>query len=115
MKEPIVVLESGTEFAGFRIRSLIAEGGMGRVYLATQLRLDRDVALKALSPERSGDSEFEERFVRESKLAASLKHPDVLSVYDAGEADGGLDLAMEYVEGGDLRRLLRESGRLRHS
>jgi serine/threonine-protein kinase len=106
------ILVEGTQLAGFRIRSLIAEGGMGAVYLATQIRLDREVALKVLSAERSGDPQFEERFVRESKLAASLDHPNVLPVYDAGEADGVVYLAMRYVDGGDLRRLLREQGRL---
>jgi len=105
-------LTSGTEVAGFRIESLLAEGGMGTVYLATQLRLDREVALKVLSAERSDDPEFEERFIRESKLAALLDHPNVLPVYDAGEADGVVYLAMRYLQGGDLRRLLREQGRV---
>src|SRR5438094_451142 len=85
---------------------------MGTVYLATQLRLEREVALKVLSAERSDDVEFQERFVRESKLAASLDHPNVLPIYDAGEVDGVIYLAMRYVEGGDLRRLLREHGRI---
>jgi serine/threonine protein kinase len=105
-------LESGTEIAGFRIKSLLAEGGMGTVYLATQLSLGREVALKVLSPERSDDPEFQDRFMRESELAASLDHPNVLPVFDAGEANGVIYLAMRYVEGGDLRRLLREQGRI---
>jgi serine/threonine-protein kinase len=112
MTAVITHLESGTDIAGFRIESFLAEGGMGTVYLATQLALDREVALKVLSQERRDDPEFRERFVRESKLAASLKHPNVLPVFDAGTADDHLYLAMQYVEGGDLRHMIRQQGRL---
>jgi serine/threonine-protein kinase len=106
------VLESGTELAGFRIESFIAQGEMGTVYRATQVRRDREVALKVLSVDRSDDPEFQERFLRESKRAASLSHPNVLPVYGVGEADGVIYLAMRYVPGSDLGRLLQEEGRL---
>ena len=85
---------------------------MGVVYLAEQLRLKRRVALKLLAPELAGNERFRERFLRESELAASLDHPNVVDVYDAGEADGLLYLAMRYVEGTDLGTLLAQEGRL---
>jgi len=106
------MLDSGTELAGYRIQSLLGEGGMGVVYLATHTLLEREVALKIIAPQHRSDADFRERFIRESRLAASLEHPNVLPIYDAGEADGQLYLAMRYVPGGDLRTLLREQGRL---
>lgn len=78
----------GSEIAGYRIESVIGRGGMGVVYLAEHLRLKRRVALKVLAPELAGDERFRERFVQESELAASLDHPNIVTVYDAGEADG---------------------------
>src|SRR5437867_4812247 len=80
---------------------------MAVVYLAEHLRLGRKVALKVLDPEMGEDEDFRERFVRESRIAAGLDHPNVVTVYDAGEADGVLYLSMRYVEGTDLERLLR--------
>jgi serine/threonine-protein kinase len=106
--QPTTVLESGTELAGFRIESLIGRGEMGTVYRATHVRIGRGVALKVLSPEWSEDSEFKERFIRESKVAASLYQPNVLPVYEVGEADGVLYVASRYVEGGDLGQRLQE-------
>ncbi len=100
----------GTEVAGYRIESLAGRGGMGVVYLAEQLALKRRVALKLLAPELAEDARFRERFLRESALAASLEHPSVIPIHDAGEADGVLYLAMRYVEGTDLHRLLAEEG-----
>jgi serine/threonine protein kinase len=97
----------GTEPAGYRIDALLGRGGMGVVYLAEQLRLKRRVALKLLAPQLAGDVQFRERFLRESELAASLDHPNVLPVFDAGEAEGALYIAMRYVEGTDLGRVLR--------
>jgi streptogramin lyase len=85
---------------------------MGVVYLAEQLRLKRKVALKLVAPELAGDERFRERLLRESELAASIDHPNVLPVYDAGEAEGTLYVAMRYVEGSDLARLLAEQGAL---
>src|SRR5262245_1812491 len=85
---------------------------MGVVYRATELALDRPVALKLIAPELAGDAAFRERFLRESRLAASIDHPGILPVYAAGEADGELYLAMRYVDGTDLRALLEREGPL---
>jgi len=102
----------GTEVAGYRIERLIGRGGMGAVYLAEHLRLDRMVALKLLAPELAGNQKFRDRFLRESKLAASIDHPNIVPIYDADEVDGVLFLAMRYVEGTDLRGLITAEGRL---
>ena len=102
----------GTEVAGYRIEALIGRGGMGAVYLAEHLRLGRKVALKLLAPELAGNEKFRDRFLRESKIAASIDHPNIVPIYDAGEADGVLFLAMRYVEGTDLRGLISAEGRL---
>jgi DNA-binding NarL/FixJ family response regulator/predicted Ser/Thr protein kinase len=104
-------LACGTEVAGYRIESLLGRGGMGVVYLATDLSLDRPVALKILPEERAQEEGFRERFLRESRLAASLDHPHIVPVFAAGEADGLLYIAMRYVEGTDLRALLEQEGR----
>src|SRR6266705_927938 len=102
--EPSVVV--GTELAGYRIESLLGRGGMGVVYRAHDLALDRKVALKLLAPELAADVHFRERFLRESRLAASLDHPAIVPIYDAGEVAGQLYIAMRLVEGTDLKRLL---------
>src|SRR5881628_1271984 len=102
----------GTEVAGYRIERLLGRGGMSVVYLAEHLRLGRNVALKLLAPELAHDDRFRERFLRESKLAASIDHPNVIPIYDADEADGALYIAMRYVQGTDLRQLLAEEGKL---
>jgi YVTN family beta-propeller protein len=102
----------GTEVAGYRIERLLGRGGMSVVYLAEHLRLGRNVALKLLAPELAHDDRFRERFLRESKLAASIDHPNVIPIYDADEADGALYIAMRYVSGTDLRQLLAEEGKL---
>src|SRR5262245_22226381 len=102
----------GTHLAGYRIDSVIGRGGMGVVYLAEHLRLHRKVALKVISPDLSSDERFRRRFLRGSEIAASLDHPHVIPIYDAGEADGELFLAMRYVEGTDLGKRLREQRRL---
>jgi streptogramin lyase len=101
----------GSELAGYRIEALLGRGGMGVVYRAHDLALDRPVALKVLSPELAAEVSFRERFLTESRLAASIDHPNIVPVYDAGEVAGELFIAMRYVEGRDLRELLRE-GRL---
>ena len=80
----------GSELAGYRIESLLGRGGMSVVYIAEHVRLQRKVALKLLAPELSEDDRFRERFLRESQLAASLDHPNVIPIYDADEADGVL-------------------------
>jgi Protein kinase domain/Bacterial extracellular solute-binding proteins, family 5 Middle len=105
-------LAAGTELAGYRIESLVGRGGMGVVYRARDLALDRNVALKLLAPELAGDVGFRERFLRESRLAASLDHPGVIPVYDAGEVAGQLYIAMRLVEGTDLKRMLALDGAL---
>jgi serine/threonine-protein kinase len=85
---------------------------MGTVYLATHERLGRKVALKVIVPELAHDEEFRVRFLRESQLAASLDHPNVIPIYDADEVDGVLFLAMRYVSGRSLRDRIREHGAL---
>jgi len=98
----------GGVLAGYRVEALLGRGGMSVVYLAQDLRLKRRVALKLLAPELAGDAEFRERFLRESELAASIDHPAIVPIYDAGEADGQLHIAMRYVEGTDLKSVLRQ-------
>src|SRR5205809_4035216 len=86
-----------TEFAGYRIEAFVGRGGMGVVYRARDLALERDVALKLLAPELAEDIRFRERFLRESRLAASLDHPAIIPIYDAGEVGGHLYIAMRLV------------------
>jgi serine/threonine protein kinase len=100
------------EFAGYRIDSRVGRGGMGVVYRATDLSLERSVALKVLAEDLAKEPGFQRRFVDESKLAASLDHPNVIPIYAAGECDGVLYIAMRFVPGHDLRAVLREEGRL---
>jgi len=102
----------GTTFSNYQVESLLGRGGMGVVYLARDLSLERPVALKLIAPELVQDEEFRVRFLREPKLAASLDHPNVIPIYEAGEHDGRLYLAMRYVEGSDLRTLLEREGKL---
>ena len=108
MGEPSI----GSTLAGYRLDALIARGGMGVVYRATQLALERPVALKVIARELADKEGFRERFLRESRLAARLDHPSVVPVYDAREEDGELIVAMRLVEGGDLRQLIRREGPL---
>ena len=89
----------GSTFAGYRVDSLVGRGGMGVVYRATDLSLERPVALKLIAPELAEDKRFRERFLREPKLAASIDHPNVIPIYEAGEHDGQLYLAMRFVDG----------------
>jgi ribose transport system substrate-binding protein len=102
----------GTELVGYRIRGLLGRGGMGVVYLADQIALGRAVALKILAPELVEDDRFRARFLSESRLAASIEHPHIVPIYDAGEAEGLLYIAMRYVEGADLRTVIRREGAL---
>ena len=102
----------GETFGGYTIESLLGRGGMGTVYLATHARLARKVALKVISPELAHDADFRARFLRESQLAASLDHPNVIPIYDADEIGGVLFLAMRYVSGPSLQALLRSVGTL---
>jgi serine/threonine-protein kinase len=98
--------------AGYRIEAVAGRGGMGVVYRARQLALDRVVALKLIAPELSDDEGFRARFARESRIAASLDHPNVIPVYEAGEDGERLFIAMRFVEGTDLGRMLAEDGAL---
>jgi streptogramin lyase/predicted Ser/Thr protein kinase len=98
----------GTELLGYRIESVLGRGGMSVVYLAEDLRLQRRVALKLLAPRLAEDGAFRDRFLQESQLAASLDHPNVVPIYAAGEGGDELYIAMRYVEGRDLKELLRE-------
>ncbi len=108
MADPLI----GSTLAGYRIDALLARGGMGVVYRATHLGLERPVALKAIARELADRDGFRERFLRESRLAARLDHPSVVPVYDSREVDGELIVAMRLVEGGDLRRLIDREGPL---
>ena len=100
----------GSEIGPYRLSAVLGRGGMGIVYLAEDVRLRRRVAVKVVAPEIAGDSGFRDRFLREARLAASLDHPNIIPVYEAGEADGVLFLAMRYVEGRDLREALVRDG-----
>src|SRR3954471_19173653 len=105
-------LAPGTVFAGHRIEALAGRGGMGVVYRATHLALERTVALKVVNPELVEDPSTRQRFLRESKIAASIDHPNVIPVYYTGEEDGIAYIAMRYVPGEDLRTLVRNAGPL---
>jgi serine/threonine protein kinase len=102
--------QPGTEIAGYRIESLIGRGGMAVVYRAEDLRLGRKVALKLLTPQLVDNEQFRQRFIKESRLAASLDHPNIVPIYEAGEAEGQLFIAMRYVLGPDLKGLLVNEG-----
>jgi YVTN family beta-propeller protein len=105
-------MKAGLTFAGYRVDSLVGRGGMGVVYRATDLSLGRSVALKLIAPELAEDERFRARFLREPRLAASLDHPNVIPIYEAGEHDGQLYVAMRFVEGSDLKRVLERDGKL---
>ncbi|MEV8553214.1 serine/threonine-protein kinase [Streptomyces glaucescens] len=102
----------GRQVAGYRIQDEIGRGGMAVVYRARDLRLDRVVALKLLAPELARNDTFRKRFTHESRVAAALDHPHIVPVFEAGETDGVLYIAMRYVEGRDLRHLLDREGPL---
>ena len=101
-------LADGATFAGYTIVRLLGSGGMGEVYLAQHPRLPRRDALKVLPASVSADSEYRERFNREADIAATLWQPHIVGVHDRGEYDGQLWISMDYVEGTDAARLLRE-------
>jgi DNA-binding beta-propeller fold protein YncE/tRNA A-37 threonylcarbamoyl transferase component Bud32 len=102
----------GSTLAGYRLDALIARGGMGVVYRATHLALDRPVALKVIARQYADDQQFRDRFLRESRLAARLDHPAVVPVFDAREEDGELIVAMRLISGGDLKNRIEERGPL---
>ena len=102
----------GSEISGHRIEAVAGRGGMGVVYRATQTKLNRTVALKLISADLAGDESFRERFEHESQIAAQIEHPNVIPLYEAGEADGQLYITMRYVEGTDLRAMISREGAL---
>src|SRR5262245_30458434 len=95
-----------------RVASLIGSGATGSVFLAEEIATGRRVALKVLIPELDQDERFRQRFLRESEIAAQLHHPHVVPTLGSGEENGRLYLAMAYIDGSDLRALLRREGRL---
>ncbi len=100
----------GSVLGGYRVEGVAGEGGMGRVYRATQIGLGRQVALKLIMPELAMEPDFRQRFARESRLTAAIEHPNVIPVYEAGEAEGHLFIAMRWVEGTDLRSVILREG-----
>jgi DNA-binding beta-propeller fold protein YncE/predicted Ser/Thr protein kinase len=102
----------GTTFAGFVIESVAGRGGMGVVYRARQLRPERIVALKVIAPELAPDPDYRGRFLRESEIAASIEHSNVIPVLQVGEEGQLLFIAMRYVEGTDLQATIAGAGRL---
>jgi serine/threonine protein kinase len=105
-------LGPGQIIGSYRIDALIARGGMSAIYRATHMALDRPVALKLLGREMAADHTTRERFMNEWRIAAALRHPNILPVHDAGEVNGRLFLAMDIVEGGDLNDLIEREGAL---
>jgi serine/threonine protein kinase len=105
-------LPGGTVFAGYRIERTLGRGGMGIIYLARELGLDRVVALKVIRPELADEASYRARFRSESRTAASIEHPRVVTVYGAGERDGLLYVAMRYIRGKDLQLLISAAGPL---
>jgi Protein kinase domain len=107
-----IELSEGDEFAGYRIERQLGRGGMGVLYLAIEPGLERRVALKLIAPEAATDEVFARRFAEESRIAASIEHPNVVPIYAAGEEGGIPFIAMRYVSGSDLGRRLAREGRL---
>ena len=105
-------LRIGTQIGEYRIESLLGRGGMSVVYLAEHVRLKRKAALKVLSPELAEDPTFRQRFVSEWERLAGIDHPNIIPIFEAGEANGLLYIAMRYVETTDLRGLIQQEGRL---
>jgi hypothetical protein len=105
-------VEIGSVFAGHRIEAEAGRGGMGVVYVATHLALQRRVALKLIAPDLAADEGFRARFQQESMTAASIDHPNVIPIYHAGEEDGKLYITMRYVEGTDLRAMIAQHGEI---
>jgi serine/threonine-protein kinase len=103
----------GTVIAGYRIESRIGSGGMESSTGPSTSACSGRAALKLIAPELAESSGFRERFSREARIAAALTHPNIVTVYDAGEVEGTLYLAMQYIEGSDLARILSARGPLR--
>ena len=103
----------GTEIAGYRIEERIGRGGMGVVYRAQHMNLQRRAAIKIIAPEFADTKGFRSRFIREARIAAALQHPNIVTVYDAGQSGSTLYIAMQFIRGSDLAAILNEEGRLR--
>jgi serine/threonine-protein kinase len=101
-------LDVGASLGGYRIEAVLGRGGMSVVYRARQLTLDRTVALKVLTSELADDPAFHERFLREGRVVASTDHPNIRPVYDVGEIDGSIFIAMRFVDGPTLQALVNE-------
>ncbi len=108
----LVGLQPGSLLAGYRLEAQVGTGGMAVVFRARDERLGRLVALKVLAPVLTADSAFRRRFMAESRAAATVDDPHIIPVYEAGEADGALFIAMRFVPGGDLRGVLDREGAL---
>ena len=108
-------LSDGQTFGGYHIAELVGSGGMGLVYRAEQRILGRTVALKVIRPEIAESGDYRARFLREARFAAAVDHPHVVSVFDAGEQDGRLYLAMQWVDGLDLATLIEPLAVAMHS
>src|SRR5436190_2080348 len=104
-------LSPGSTFAGYRIERQLGRGGMGVVYAATDLALDRRVALKLIAPEVAKDEEFRARFAQESKVAAQVEHPNVVPIYAAGAVGDVPFIAMRYLSGLDLGERIARDGK----
>src|ERR1700676_813175 len=105
-------LSAGSRIAGYRLEEQIGQGGMAVVFRDQDQRLQRQVALKILSPALATDEAFRHRFIRESRSAAAVDDPHIIPVFEAGDADGVLFIAMRYVPGGDVGTLVRRLGPL---
>jgi serine/threonine-protein kinase len=108
----VISLAAGSRIAGYRLEERIGRGGMAVVFRARDERLDRTVALKVLAPALAGNRELQQRFISESRAAATIDDPHIVPVFAAGEADGLLFIAMRYVAGGDAQSLLKREGPL---
>ncbi len=102
----------GSRLAGYRLDEQIGRGGMAVVYRAYDTRLERAVAIKVLTPELARDEAFQQRFIRESRTAAAVDHPNIIPIFEAGEADGVLFIAMRFVQGSNVQELVETEGPL---
>jgi len=109
---PVFSIGPGTVLKGFRLEKKLGQGAMGVVYLATQMAMNRRVALKILPPEITGDTHLIHRFLREVQILARVEHPNIVTAFDAGDQSGIYYLAMSYVDGQDIEKRLEESGRI---
>src|SRR6476661_3586576 len=99
----------------YSVERLLGQGGMGAVYLGRDVTLDRPVAIKVIKPDVAANDLIRDRFLQEARSVAKLRHPNIVSVYSAGESNGLLYFAMELVEGQSLRELMEKNGKLPHN